>query len=261
MIEDEAGLAFEGRVAVVTGAGEGIGRATALRLSRAGARLALMGRTEASLERTAGELPSEALTLAVDVGDQPAVEQAFRRVAEVWGEAHALVVSAGVAGANRPGPEDRWREILRTNLDGAYYTFRGFESICAAGPEPRHAIAISSCVARFGIPEGSAYSASKAGLLGLVRSLAIDWAPRQILVNSICPGWVDTRMARQRMEEMAAEEGLDFESMRASLLEGLPLPRMSEPEEIAELVAFLLGPGGRSFTGQSFDPNNGAWMG
>ncbi len=257
----EVDRSFEGRVVVVTGAGQGIGRATALRLSGAGARVALLGRTEASLEGVAREMAGEALVEGVDVRDHAAVDRVFSRVAEAWGPAHALVVSAGVAGANHPGPGDRWDEILRTNLDGAYYSLRAFESICAPGPEPRHAILLSSCVARFGVPEGSAYSASKAGILGLARSLAVDWASRQILVNSICPGWVDTRMARQRMEEMAASEGTDYASMRSSLLSAQPLQRMSDPEEVAELVAFLMGPGGRSFTGQSFDPNNGVWMG
>ncbi len=261
MAEDDGKLGLKGRVAVVTGAGEGIGRATAMRLSGVGARVALLGRTKASLERTAGEMSGEALILPVDVRERSAVDAAFSEVEATWGPVHALVASAGVAGANQPGPEDRWDEILRTNLDGVYYCLRGFESICSPGPEPRHAILLSSCVARFGVPEGSAYSASKSALLGLARSLAVDWAPRGIRVNSICPGWVDTRMARQRMEEMAASEGLDYELMRASLLEGQPLQRMSDPEEIAELVLFLLGPGGRSFTGQSFDPNNGVWMG
>ncbi len=257
----EMDRSFEGRVVVVTGAGQGIGRATALRLSRSGARVALLGRTQASLEGVAREMVGEALVERVDVRDRIAIDSAFSRVAASWGSAHALVASAGVAGANHPGPGDRWDEILRTNLDGAYYSLRAFESICALGPAPRHAILLSSCLARFGAPERSAYSASKAGLLGLARSLAVDWAPRQILVNTICPGWVDTRMARQRMEEMAGGESTDYASMRASLLSGQPLQRMSDPEEVAELVAFLMGPGGSSFTGQSFDPNNGVWMG
>jgi len=252
---------LEGRVVVVTGAGRGIGRAAALRLSRAGARVALLGRSGAPLEAVARELAGPSLTIQVDVRDRARVAEAFAAVAAHWGGAHALIASAGIAGANLPGPEDRWEEIIRTNLDGAYYCLRGFEAICVKEDEPRHAVVISSCVARFGIPEGTAYTASKTGLLGLVRALAVDWAPRAILVNAICPSWVDTRMARERMEEMAQAEGIDFETMKAKLLDELPLHRMTDPEEIADLVAFLMSPGGRSFTGQSFDPNNGDWMG
>jgi NAD(P)-dependent dehydrogenase (short-subunit alcohol dehydrogenase family) len=125
----------------------------------------------------------------------------------------------------------------------------------------RCAVVVSSCVARFGVPGIAAYSAAKAGQLGLVRSLAAELAPRGVRVNAICPGWVETEMAEQRMREIAAELGRDYESVRRELVAAVPLQRISEPEEIAGLVEFLCSPDAAGFTGQTFDPNNGAWMG
>ena len=120
---------------------------------------------------------------------------------------------------------------------------------------------ISSCVARFGVPGISAYSAAKAGQLGLVRSLAMELAPERVLVNAICPGWVETRMAAERIREIAGEQGRPHDEVREELVGAVPLQRMSEPDEIAALVEFLVSEGGVAFTGQTFDPNNGAWMG
>ncbi|MEN8162098.1 MAG: SDR family oxidoreductase, partial [Myxococcota bacterium] len=159
------------------------------------------------------------------------------------------------------GGGDRWDAIVRTNLDGAYFSIRAFESQLAPGEGWRHAIVISSCVARFGVPGISAYSAAKAGQLGLVRSLAAELAPKRVLVNAICPGWVETQMAADRMTEIGEEMGKGLAEAREELLGGVPLQRISEPDEIAGLVAFLLSPSAVSFTGQAFDPNNGAWMG
>jgi NAD(P)-dependent dehydrogenase (short-subunit alcohol dehydrogenase family) len=122
-------------------------------------------------------------------------------------------------------------------------------------------VLISSCLARFGVPGYTAYCASKAGLLGLARALAVEWAGRGVLVNAICPGWVDTEMARAGIQALADGAGQPFEQARREALALVPLGRMSEPEEIAETVAFLLGPGGSSFTGQALDPNCGSWMG
>ncbi len=250
-----------GRTAVVTGAGTGIGRAIALELSNAGASLGLIGRTRATLDAVARDAPGETCVVTADVCDRSAVEGAFETIAKRLGPLHCVVANAGIGGPNDLGDGDRWDAIVRTNLDGAYFSLRAFEQQLAPGGGWRHAIVISSCVARFGVPGISAYSAAKAGQLGLVRSLAVELAPKRVLVNAICPGWVETQMAADRMTEIGEGMGKGLAEARAELLGSVPLQRISEPEEVAGLVAFLLSPAAVSFTGQAFDPNNGAWMG
>ncbi|NNL66459.1 MAG: SDR family oxidoreductase [Myxococcales bacterium] len=251
------------RNVVVTGAGTGIGRATALRLSEAGARVALLGRRKELLDAVAAEAAGETHVVAVDVRDAPAQQAAFAEVASAFGPLHALVANAGAGGPNEPGPDDRWDEVVRTNLDGSYHSIRAFEAQLAPGSvaDPRHVILISSCLARFGVPGYTAYCASKAGLLGMTRALALEWAERGVLVNAICPGWTDTEMARAGMQGIADATGESFEEARAGAIDLVPLKRMSDPSEIAETVAFLMGPAGASFTGQALDPNCGSWMG
>lgn len=249
------------RVAVVTGAGTGIGRAIALRLAAAGARVALLGRRRAPLEEAAAAAKGGALVRSVDVRDRADVDRAFDEVAHHLGPLHVLVANAGVGGPDVVDGEDRFEEVVRTNLDGAYFCLRAFERHLAPGPEPRQAIVISSCVARFGVPGIAAYSAAKAGQLGLVRSFAAELAPRGVRVNAICPGWVETDMAAARMREIAAEQGRPFADVRRELLASVPLQRISEPEEVAGLVLFLCSPDAAGLTGQALDPNNGAWMG
>ena len=250
-----------GRNVVVTGAGTGIGRDIVLRLAADGARVALIGRTRDTLEAVAGEAKGEALVLPTDICDAAAVENAFAKAAERFGPLHALVANAGAGGPNEPGPDDRWDDVVRTNMDGSYFCARAFERHLAEGPEPRHCILMSSCLARFGVPGYTAYCASKAGLLGLTRALALEWAERGVLVNAICPGWVETEMARSGWQNIADATGQTLEQARREALDSVPSGRAAQPEEIAALVAFLLGPGGRSFTGQALDPNGGSWMG
>ncbi len=246
---------------VVTGAGTGIGRAIALRLAREGAAVALMGRRRDKLEAVAKNAEGEVLVVPVDVCDESAVHEAFDQAASALGPLHALVANAGAGGTNEPGPEDRWDEVVRTNLDGSYHCLRAFERNLADGPEVRHCIFMSSCLARFGVPGHTAYCASKAALLGLTRALALEWADRGVLVNAICPGWVETEMAAAGWQNIAAQTGQTLAEARRDALDLVPAKRASEPEEIAALISFLMSEGGRSFTGQALDPNGGAWMG
>ncbi len=248
-------------VAIVTGAGSGIGRAIAQGLAADGMRIGLIGRSRDPLDAVASELEIDARVAPADVSDREALEAAFDEICSALGAPSVIVANAGIGGPNDVGDGDRWDPIVRTNLDGAYFTLRAFEARIADDEAWKRAIVISSCVARFGVPGISAYSAAKAGQLGLVRSLAVEWAPRRVLVNAICPGWVDTGMADDRMREIGALAGQDLDAARRALVDELPLQRTSPPDEIAALVRFLCTPGGLPFTGQAFDPNNGAWMG
>lgn len=250
-----------GKVAVITGGGSGIGRALALALAGRGASLGLLGRRREALEAVAGEVATPAAVRSVDVRDREGQAQAFREIAEELGPLHILVANAGVGGPDVWEGRDRFDEIVRTNLDGAYFSVRAFQPWVAPGPEPRHILIMSSCVARFGVAGIAAYSASKAGQLGLTRSLAMELAPEGIRVNAICPGWVETQMAEDRMTELGQMEGRRYPEQRETLLADVPLQRITQPEEIGQLAVFLCSPGGAAFTGQAFDPNDGQWMG
>ncbi len=234
---------LEGKHVVVTGAGTGIGRAIAQRLAAEGARLTLLARDESRLQ----DVVPGATTKSVDIRDEAAVRAAFDEPLD------ALVANAGIGGANQDGNGDRFDDIVQTNLYGTYWCCRAAEPHLADGGR---IVVTSSILARIGVPGYTAYCASKAALLGLVRAYAAELAPRQIQVNAICPGWVNTEMAWEGIDAMP---GTRDEAFAAAMRE-VPLGRMSEPAEIAGTVAWLLSPDATGVTGQGVDHNNGAWM-
>ncbi len=231
---------FEGKHVAVTGAARGIGRAIAERLASEGARLTLLDRDEAKLEG--------ATVRVVDISDRDAVLAAFAEPLD------ALVANAGIGGANEPGENDRFDEILRTNLYGTYWCVRAAEPLLADGGR---IVITSSILSRIGVAGYTGYCASKAALLGLTRSLAAELAPRRIQVNAICPGWVDTDMTRLGLSLF---EGLTEEEAWEVAKQEVPLRRMSDPSEIAGTVAWLLSDDAVGVTGQAIDQNNGAFM-
>ena len=245
-------MRFAGRHVVVTGAGTGIGRAVAERLASEGARLSMLARDEERL-RAAG---LDAFTAGCDIRDRAQVDAALARAADTHGPVHALVANAGVGGANEPGDGDRWDDLVATNLSGTYWCVRAAQRHLAPGPDARHIVVTSSILARIAVPGYTGYSASKAGLLGLVRSLAAELAPDNVQVNAICPGWVNTEMAWRGLDAMPGTR----EEAYADAMREVPLGRMAEPEDIAGTVAWLLSDDARGVTGQAIDHNNGAWM-
>ena len=165
---------------VVTGAGTGIGRAIARRLDRDGASLTLLARDRDRLEATAAMLEQPTHVAGCDIRDRGKVEKAFAGAAEKLGPVHALVACSGLGGANGgDAGADRFDELVATNLNGTYYCCRAALAHLAPGPEPRHIVVMSSILARIAVPDYTGYSASKAGLLGLVRSLAATLGERQ----------------------------------------------------------------------------------
>ena len=251
------------RHVVVTGAGTGIGRAIAIRQARDGATVGLVGLRADELEETAAAIDGPTHVAACDVRVREDVEAAFGAIAEAQGQIHAFVAVSGIGGGNGEDDEggDRFDDLVRTNLYGTYYCVRAALRRLAPGPEARHVVVISSILARIAVPGYTGYSASKAGLLGLVRSLAAELAPDNVQVNAICPGWVDTDMARLGLDLLAQEIGGTRDDAYRLAMTQVPLGRMSEPEDIAGTVAWLLSPDARGVTGQAVDQNGGAWTG
>ena len=231
---------FEGRHVAVTGAARGIGLAIAERLASEGARLTLIDRDEPQL--------AGATVRVVDISDRDAVAAAFTEPLD------GLVANAGIGGANEPGENDRFDEILQTNLYGTYWCVRAAEPLLADGGR---IVITSSILSRIGVAGYTGYCASKAALLGLTRSLAAELAPRRIQVNAICPGWVDTDMTRLGLSLF---EGLTEAEAWEVAKQDVPLRRMSDPSEIAGTVAWLLSGDSVGVTGQAIDQNNGAFM-
>ena len=246
---------------LVTGAGSGIGRATAQALGARGARLILVGRTFTKLEATRSSLthPEGHEVLTVDVRNGAGLGEKLADL-DLEGGLAGAVLAAGVGGPNEYGAEDRWDEVLEINLSGAYRSAMEALPYLRKAEGYRHIVFVSSILARLGVPGYSAYCAAKAGLLGLTRSLAAELAPEKILVNALCPGWVDTAMATEGLEGFAAAAGCSLEEARERQLSVVPLGRMSTPQEIAETAVFLMDGRQTSFTGQALDINNGALM-
>jgi NAD(P)-dependent dehydrogenase (short-subunit alcohol dehydrogenase family) len=244
--------------AVVTGAGTGIGQAIAERLARDGLTLTLLARDVERLAAVAE--PIGATARACDIRDRADVDVAFAAAADEHGPIHVLVANAGIGGPNDPGDGDRFDDLVATNLVGTYSCLRAAQRHFPPDTEPRHLVVISSILARIPVPGYTGYSASKAGLLGLVRSLAAELAPDDVPVNAICPGWVDTTMAWTGIEGLATAVGISRDEAYERAMSEVPLRRMSQPADIAGVVAWLLGPDARGVTGQAIDVNGGAFM-
>jgi len=215
------------------------------------------------LEKTRSELPrsEEHQIIVADLKDRVGLQSAIRAAQLETKNLAGVIANAGVGGGNEYGPHDRWDEIIETNLGGTYRLVQEcLPSLRALSNEFKNIVVISSILARLGVPKYSAYCASKAGLLGLTRSWASEYASEKILVNAICPGWVDTKMSDQGLEAMAHAFGMSAPEVRLAEMSKVPLGKMSDPSEVAALVHFLIAGNQTSITGQTFDINNGALM-
>lgn len=251
---------LQGKHVVVTGAGTGIGRAIAQRLAREGAQLTLLARDVERLAETKAQLEGDVCVSSCDIRDRNAVDRAFEEANSEFGPLYALVANSGIGGPNEPGNEDRFDDLVTTNLTGTYSCLRAAQRHLESEGSARHLVIISSILARIGVPGYTGYCASKAALLGLTRALAAELAPQEIQVNAICPGWVDTAMAREGLEGMASGMGVSVDQAHAIAMQAVPLGRMSQPEDVAGMVAWLLSTDARGVTGQGLDMNGGAFM-
>ncbi len=270
MSTDAVAGRFAGRVAVVTGAASGIGRATAIRLAREGARVAVVDRQLAGARETVAtvrDVRGTAEAYECDVAQSEQVDACARRIAEALGPADVLANVAGVGDAagleGIEGIDDRrWSLVLAVNLSGPFHWCRALLPGMAA--RGRGAVVnVSSLAGRSKSANGGlAYTASKAGLLGLTRHLAFDYGPRGVRVNAICPGGVDTPMIRAGGARAAASPA-EAEARTARLAAYnwfMPIKRLSTPDEQAAAIAFLASDDASYVNGVSLDVNGGLYM-
>ena len=241
---------LSGRTALVTGSTRGIGRAIAERLAECGARVAIVGRDATNASEVAGQVSPDARGFACDVTDVASVTALVAGVEEVFGSLDILVNNAGLTRDNimLRLKDDDWDAVIDANLRGAFVAIRA----ATRGMMKRRwgrIINISSVVGLVGNKGQSNYAASKAGLIGLTKSVAKEFASRNILANAIAPGFIETDMTGA----MTAEA-------RAALMGNIPLERLGSPADIAAMVAFLASDHASYITGQVLVVDGGMVM-
>jgi NAD(P)-dependent dehydrogenase (short-subunit alcohol dehydrogenase family) len=243
---------------IISGAGSGIGRAMAGQLASEGNQIILLGRNQKRLDEVKATLNGENhLVLVADIADKNSVLAAADEIKNI--AIDGIIANAGIGGENNWGDEDRWNEIVNTNLSGTYNFVNAFLSnLSLSKNEIKHILITSSVLARLGVVNYTAYCASKAGLLGLMRSWAMEFASKNILVNAIAPGWVDTDMAQEGLQGIADGIGISKSAFFDMAMQSVPLKKMSHPQEIADLVSYLMKQ--QSITGQTIDINAGSVM-
>ncbi len=242
------------KVAVITGAGRGIGRALALEFARAGARVAVVSRSEGTSAETAalinGERPDTAVAYAVDVADSEAVAAAGKQLIADFGAVDILVNNAGITrdGLLLRMSDDDWDSVLATNLKGAFLMTKALQRSILKRPEGR-IINISSVIGLIGNPGQANYAASKAGLIGLTKSMAREFAGRKVTVNAIAPGFIQTDMTDALPD-----------NVREEILKKVPLGAFGTVDDVTAAARFLASPAARYITGQVLTVDGGMVM-
>jgi 3-oxoacyl-[acyl-carrier protein] reductase len=246
-------FSLKDKVALVTGASQGIGRETALALSKAGAKVAVAARNEEKLISLVHEITAtgnEGVAIRMDVSDQDQVKVGFKQVAEKFGRLDILVNNAAITRdglALRMKAED-WEAVLRTNLTGAHFCIQQALATMMRARSGR-IINISSVVAEMGNAGQANYVASKAGLIGLTKAIAIEIASRNITVNAVAPGFIETPMT----DVLSAE-------VKDELKKRIPLGRMGTPDDITAAIVFLASDEAAYITGHVLDVNGGMYL-
>ncbi len=242
---------LEGKHALVTGGGTGIGLAIARDFARRGAQVTITGRRLDVLQSVAGD---GLHAMALDVRDAAAVDTCIAEASTARGPITLCVANAGIAEGRsvlKTTPEF-WRNIMATNLDGAFHTIQACLPAMRAAPWAR-VIAISSIAGLRGLPGAAAYSASKHGLIGLIRSLSEEYMGQTITFNALCPGYTDTPIVDRNQETIAARTGLSVDEARKSMVSANRHKRLVTVEEVAAAARWLTGPDSGSINGQCIE--------
>ena len=245
-------MILKGKHALITGGGSGIGLAIARALASKGAEVTITGRRREVLEEAAAQ---EGLcAVAMDVTDEAAVVAGVRDAVAARGPIQICIPNAGIAEGRMIHKTDAafWRKIMATNLDGAFFTIRE----CLTSMRETNwgrVIAISSIAGLRGLRGASAYTASKHGLIGLIRGLSEDYLGQPITFNALCPGYVDTDIIARNVASISTRKGTDAEAARAMMVEANPHKRLIEPDEVAAAALWLCGPGSQSINGQAIE--------
>jgi 3-hydroxybutyrate dehydrogenase len=255
-------MRLKDRIALITGGGRGIGRAIALLFASEGAQVVVAARTATEVEGVAKEISGahSALPVSCDVSDVENVERLFATIKERYGRSPDILVNnAGIAESApiTKTDDDLWQRHLAINLSGTFYCTRAaLPSMIERGWG--RVINIASIAGKTGAPYIVAYSASKHGVLGLTRSVALEVAAKGVTVNAICPGYVDTEMTDRGVENIIARTGRSREEALAAITQMSPQNRLITPEEVAALALLLASDEGKGINGQAINVDGGS---
>jgi NAD(P)-dependent dehydrogenase (short-subunit alcohol dehydrogenase family) len=252
----------EDRVAIVTGAAHGIGKATALALAKAGAHVVAVDVDQAGAAATAdavGALGPKGLAIVTDVGDLASLDRMVRQVVDAFGRIDVLVNNAGVTRRAHimELTEEDWDRIMRVNGKGVFFCLQRVAREMI--PKKRGAIVNIASIAGKGYAgtSNAIYAASKGAVISMTRIAALQLASHDINVNAICPGTTVTALSEDNLKTRAAREGVSIDEMRRRRDGAIPLGRANDPEDVAALAVFLASSGARNITGQSFNVDGG----
>ena len=259
-------MALDGKVALVTGAGRGIGEATAIALAKAGADVGVADLDPRLAEETSAAIRSlgrRSLAIGADIGELDNIDAMVGTVASELGGIDVVVNNAGVTrhGALLDTTEEMWDLMQRINAKGTFFCMQRVARQMVEQGRGGRIINISSTGAKgFRGTSSPAYAASKGAIISMTYIAAVQLATHDINVNAICPGLVDTQMLNGMLSQRAADTGTPVEQLKEELEQMIPLGRLDEPEDIAAMAVFLAGPGGRNITGQTINIDGGLVM-
>ncbi len=267
----EVAQELQGRHALITGAGAGIGAAIALQMAQAGCRLTLCGRSHDTLQAQAealrAQVPDVAVLMAsMDVGEEHAVQAAVQQAQARFGPVNILVNNAGQAISQPFAKTDAalWQQMLNVNLTGTYHCIQavlpGMLEAAQAGTSGR-IVNIASTAGLKGYAYVGAYVAAKHGVVGLTKSLALELARKGVTVNAICPGYTETGIVREAVQNIVGKTGKSEAQARQILASGNPQQRLVQPQEVAQSVLWLCAAGSEAINGQAIAIDGGELAG